>query len=233
MRTLAAHVVEAWMRWDLRRSFQRIEWHGPWPPALPEARPLIVCANHHHFYDGHLLWYLLTDTLGRPSMVWMQEWNRFPLFAPVGALPFPPDDPQTRATTVRRTARQFQAHPGAALFYFPSGTLQSPNVGIGPYAVERFVRLHRLYPDALFWPVALHVTWDGAPHPVAQFRAGPCLDLERQAPGAIETHLRCQWRRLRETTAAPTHLLMRGRTSPADRWSFAWTLPLFKRLLPP
>lgn len=233
MNKLAAYFVKMWMRWDLRRSFQRVEWHGLWPPALPDARPLIVCVNHHHFYDGHLLWYLLTHTLGRASMVWMEEWRRFPFFAPVGAMPFPADDPQARAATIRRTARRFEADPQAALLYFPSGALQSPNVGIGPYAVERFARMHRLYPNALFWPVALHVTWDGAPHPVAQLQGGPLLDLDDAAPGAIETHLRCQWHTLRETTAAPAHLLMRGRTSPADRWSFTWTLPLFKRLLPP
>jgi len=233
MSALAARIVEAWMRWDLRRSFQRVEWYGAWPPEIPEQRPLILCVNHHHFYDGHLLWYLVTHTLGRPSMVWMQEWHRFPFFAPVGAMPFPPDDPQARAATIRHTARRFHTTPRAVLLYFPSGALQSPNTGVGPYPVERFARIHRLYPQAVFWPVALHVTWDGAPSPVAQLQGGPCLDLDCHAPGSIETHLRHQWHTLRETTTAPTHLLMDGRASPADRWSFAWTLPLFKRLTPP
>jgi 1-acyl-sn-glycerol-3-phosphate acyltransferase len=233
MTAFAARIVAAWMRWDLRRSFQRVEWHSAWPPALPDDRPVVACANHHHFYDGHLLWYLLDDTLNRPGTVWMQDWNRFPFFAPVGALPFPTNDSRTRASTVRRTARRLHNDAKASLIYFPSGELQSPNTGIGPYAVERFTRIHRLYPKAVFWPVALHVTWDGAPYPVAQLCGGPSLNLDHHAPGSVETYLRRQWHALRETTTAPTHLLMDGRTSPANRWGFAWTLPLFKRLMPP
>lgn len=220
------------MYWDLKRSFQRIEWHGTWPPPLPAGRPLIVCANHHHFYDGHLLWLLLSKRLDRPGLVWMEEWERFPFFAPVGALPFPADDASTRASTVRRTSRYFHRHPDASLIYFPSGVLRSPTTGIGPYPTERFTRMHRLYPEAVFWPVALYVTWDGAPHPIAMLGGGPVVDLSMHAAGRIETQLRHRWHALRETTHAPTHLLMDGRTSPADRWSFAWMSSFFKQLLP-
>ena len=218
------------MRWDLRRSFERITWHSPWPPPLPDERPVVVCTNHHHFYDAHLIWYLLHQ-LGRPGLVWMKEWHRFPMFAPVGALPFPDNDAQARAATVRRTARYFRKRPATGLVYFPSGELQPPESGIGPYPPERFTRLHRLYPDALFWPVALHVTWDGGPHPVAQLQGGTVLDLNVDDPTQIETELRTAWNQLRETTDPYSHLLMRGRTPPTDRWTFAWTVPLFKRLL--
>ncbi len=230
MKNLAAALIGAWMRWDMRRSFDRVVWHGAWPPALPQGRPLIICANHHHFYDAHLVWYVLR-MLERPGLVWMQEWRRFPIFAPVGALPFPADDPRTRASTVRRTARYFQKQPNTGLVYFPSGTLQTPEVGIGPYPEERFTRLHRLYPTTQFWPMALHITWDGGPYPVARMRGGTVFDLNHTEPGCIETELRALWTQLRETTDPNTHLLMRGRPSPADRWNLAWMAPLFKRLL--
>ena len=58
------------------------------PPSLPDA-PVVLYANHHGFHDGYLLWQLVGHALGRPVVIWMEEWERAPLFGPVGALPFP------------------------------------------------------------------------------------------------------------------------------------------------
>ncbi|PSQ74578.1 MAG: acyltransferase, partial [Bacteroidetes bacterium QH_9_64_21] len=118
-------LVEALLRFGLRRTFRQVCWVGDWPPSLPDG-PVIAYANHHHFYDGHLAWLLFPRRLDRPSTIWMADWERAPFFAAVGAQPFPDDDPARRAATLRRTARRFRAHPRTVLVYYPEGTLHAP-----------------------------------------------------------------------------------------------------------
>lgn len=217
--------VEMMLRFELRRSFRRVCWAGDALPDLPEG-PIIAYANHHHFYDGHLAWLLVTDQLERPSTLWMAEWNDFPFFAPVGAQPFPPDDASRRAATIRRTARWFREHPSTVLIYFPGGDLRAPERGI-TFSGRTTQRLAELYPEATWWPLAIYVTWRGASSPTALLAGG----APHEADGSEPERLRTAWHRLRTSVPEHTYTLLEGRRSASERWNFSFAASFFERYL--
>ena len=219
-------LVEALLRSDLRGAFRRVYWVGSWPPALPDG-PVIAYANHHHYFDGHLGWLLFQERLARPATLWMAEWDRFPFFGAVGAQPFPPDDPSRRAATLRRTARRFRRAPDTVLIYFPEGTLRPPEGGIRDFDAETLHRLAELYPEAQWWPLAVHVTWRGNARPTAYLSGGPAHPED----GREETRLSERWHALHEADPAPRHLLLDGRRGASEIWSFSFTAPFFSRYL--
>ncbi|WP_028566848.1 1-acyl-sn-glycerol-3-phosphate acyltransferase [Salisaeta longa] len=220
-------LIRTLIRYELWQAFRWIDYAAPQLPALPEG-PVICYANHHHVYDAHLLWYLVSHTMGRPSTVWMEEWDRYPLFAPVGAQPFPASDPARRAATVRRTARRFRSAPRTVLVYFPEGELHAPEEGLRPFPSGAVERLARLYPNAHWWPVGLHVTWRGHQRPVALLRGGT---VQPEPPRTPRATLQAVWRPLRDAVPGTTVRLMRGPRARAERWSLRWTRGFFARYL--
>lgn len=221
-------LVTTLMRYELRRTFRRVCWVGE-EPALPANTPVVVYANHHHFYDGHLLW-LLTRRLDRPGLTWMADWDRFPFFAAVGAHPFPPGDPARRRVTMRRTARHFRERPCTMLVYFPEGVLHAPEEGLLPFPPGAFDRLGRLFPDAWWWPVALHVSWWGDAFPTALLTGGA---PHATPDGDEHDRLERLWRGLRRERPTSTTTLMEGRRSPSDPWNFSFARRFFEQYLPP
>ena len=214
----------------LRGTFRRVVWVGP-PPALPPGAPVVLYANHHGFHDGYLLWWLVGRTLGRPALVWMEAWDQVPLFGPIGALPFPPDDPARRLRTIRTTARRMAADPATVLFLFPEGDLRPPDAGLGPFRAD-LPRLARLLPPGTqWWPVALRTTWWGEDRPTALLTADP----PHPAPdGGEADRLAALLARLAATRPADVahgraRLLLDGRRSPAERWDLSRLAPLFAR----
>jgi len=233
VKSVVRRTVQALMRYEIRASFRQVVWMNDTRPGktphLPPDQPVILYANHHHFYDGHLLWYLLEDVLGRPGTIWMNDWHTFPFFAAVGAQPFPPDDAARRSATVRRTARRFRERPSTVMVYFPEAELHAAAEGILPFRAENTERLTRLYPAAWWWPVAIHVTSWGDKHPTACLRPGP---LHRTADGREHERLQKLWHTLRDMTPnTPHHALLGGRRSPSDVWDFSFTAPYFERFL--
>lgn len=236
---IVRRIVEWQMRHDLRSSFRRVIWRGDGLPSLPDG-PVIAYANHHHFFDGHLCWLLLTERLGRPSTIWMAEWDRFPFFAAVGAQPFPPDDAARRAATVRRTARRFRDAPQTVLVYFPEGELLAPDGGVRPLPEAALARFGRLYADATWWPLAIHVTWRGDARPTAVLAGGRPHDAPSETDSA-SAHERLDrlWHDLRADCAseeplhdAPaSHVLLDGRRSASEVWSFSFATSFFRRYL--
>lgn len=219
-------LVETMLRSDLRSAFRRVCWVGSWPPSLPEG-PIIAYANHHHHYDGHLGWLLFQNQLHRSATLWMAEWDRFPFFGAVGAQPFPPDAPKRRAATLRRTARRFRDTPNTVLIYFPEGELRAPDGGLGPFDGTVLQRLARLYPEAQWWPFAMHVTWRGHARPTALLSGGPAHD----ADGHERERLTKLWSSLQQSDPTPRHSLLEGRQGAAERWSFSFAAPFFERYL--
>jgi hypothetical protein len=222
-------LVSALMRYELRHAFRRICWVGPLPDLSPDT-PVVIYANHHHFYDGHLLWWLITRTLNRPGLTWMADWDRFPFFAAVGAQPFPPADAARRRATVRRTARHFRNTPSTMLAYFPEGRLHAPEEGIDAFEARHFEQLSRIFSDALWWPVAIHVTWWGDAQPTALLTGGE--PHPRPTQDEHET-LERLWLSLRRSPRTDAETLFEGRRSPSDRWRFSFARPLFNRYLSP
>jgi 1-acyl-sn-glycerol-3-phosphate acyltransferase len=226
---LARRLIDGMIRRDLRRTFRRVVWLSEtevWPDG-----PLVGYANHHSFYDGYLLLLLVRYTLGRPVVIWMEEWDRAPLFGPIGALPFPADDARQRMTTIRETARRLAADPRTVLLLFPEGDLRPPDHGLGPFRAD-LNRLARVLPENVRWqPLAIHLTWWGEDRPTALLAAPPSHD----APDGQEAdRLRGALKSLRQTEPAVlkenhTRLLLDGRPSVHERWDLRLLAPLFRR----
>lgn len=213
---------------DLRKAFRRVCWIGPMPDLCADL-PVVLYANHHNYYDGHLLWLVVDRLLGRSPTLWMADWDQFPFFAPSGALPFPPADARRRSATIRRTVRCFREQPETVLIYFPEGRLHVPEEGVHPFEKHTFARLDRLFPEKLWWPVALHVTWRGEAHPTAFLTGGT---PHARACGEEPQRLRGLLDRLRSPEPpAPAQLLLEGRKDPSERWDFSFTAPFFERYL--
>lgn len=212
---------------SLTASFRRICWVGS-PPTWPAGVPLVVYANHHSFYDGYALWYAIHRHLGRPFLVWMEEWDRFPLFAATGAMPFPAGDPTRRASTIRRTSGALRRAPGTTLAYFPESRLHAPEEGILPFPHETLRRLDRLLGHPLWAPVALHVTWWGESLPTLLLHAGEA----HSADGAEYSRLVDLWQGLRSAKPAATTTLLEGRRGPNESRGMAFTRFFFSRYLP-
>jgi 1-acyl-sn-glycerol-3-phosphate acyltransferase len=158
----------------------------------------------------------------------MEEWDRFPLFAPCGALPFPRDAPARRASTFRRTAERFRTNPHSALIYFPEGTLHTPEEGVLPFDARSFQRLDRILPDKLWVPAALHYTWWGESLPTVLLYPGtPHLE----ATGDERDRLRALLAELRSAPPRHTELLFEGRRGPNEQRDLARTRAFFRRYL--
>lgn len=217
--------MERLMYKALRRSFRRVCWVGPLP-EFPRDRPLVLYVNHHNFYDGYLLWLLITRVLHRHPMTWMRDWDQFPLFAPLGALPFPAGDPGRRVATVRETAARMKVDPLTTLFYFPEGELHPPDEGLLAFDTAVFAKLDRIFPNVLWWPVAIHVTWWGESLPTALLGGGPA---HPHPTGGEQERLEQAWDALRRTPRSDHLTLLEGRTSPHEHWNFSRFRRFFSR----
>lgn len=218
-----AAAVRALMRRDLRRAYRRVAWHGPIPDVHAD-RPVVLLANHRSFHDGYLGWLVCEQILSRRILVWMREWAAFPLFAPMGALPFPDDDASARSRTVRFTARHFAA-PGYALLYFPEADLLPLDAHVRPFDGAMLHRLDRLLPAKTWLPLAVHATFEGDARPVVKIAAGApqtaITGNEREAMQAV-------WDGLK-TDFAPTRVLLGGEPSPNETWNLRPTARFFGR----
>lgn len=227
-RRLLDWMVRRMLLRHLRGAFRRVCWVGP-APSLRAETPVVLYANHHNYYDGHLLWLVVRRLLDRTPLLWMAEWARFPFFTPAGALPFPPDDARRRSTTLRRTVRRLRDQPETALIYFPEGRLHAPEEGVLPFGEEAFARLDQLFPEKQWWPVALHVTWRGEARPTAFLTGGI---PHAHASGTEPQQLRRLLDQLRTPEpSAPSQIVLEGRPDPSERWDFSFTAPFFERYL--
>jgi len=218
-----AAAVRAMMRRDLRRAYRRVAWHGPLPD-VPDDRPVVLLANHRSFHDGYLGWLVCEQILRRRILVWMREWDDFPLFAPMGALPFPDHDATVRGRTVRFTARRF-AVPGYALLYFPEAELLPLDTPVQPFDDAMLHRLDRLLPAKTWLPLAVHATFEGDARPVVKIAAGPPQDAvtghEREAMQAVWDGLKAD--------SSPTQILLGGERNPNETWNLRRAARFFKR----
>ncbi len=145
-----------WMiRRSVRKAFHTVHWL---PPQEKPAAPVIFVANHHGWHDGYLM-YLAATQLGIRVVDWIAEFDAFPLFAKVGGLRFPKDDPNARAATIRRTIRLMQ-NEGRSLLLFGEGTLHRPpglmTFGKALETVARAVPTARVVPVSIRYEQAMH-----------------------------------------------------------------------------
>jgi len=206
----------------LRRTFRRIAWTGP-PPLPPVDRPVVLYANHHLFHDSYILGWLVERVLGRRTVVWMAELDRFPFFVPLGVMPFPADCARRRAAAVRATQRLMDRDPATTLIYYPEATLHPAEDGLAPFPADRIPRVARVLPRALWWPVALRVTGFEAERPTVLLAAGE----PHAADGREGERLRGLLEGLGARAAAPRETVLEGRPGADERWDLARLRPLF------
>jgi 1-acyl-sn-glycerol-3-phosphate acyltransferase len=141
-------MVDGMIRRSVRRAFRRVAWI---PPASPLPAPTILVPNHHGWHDGYLM-YLAAQALNLRIVDWIAEYDAFPLFGRVGGMPFPPNDPGRRATTIRQTIRMMKSD-GRNLMLFAEAELHRPPELL-PFgkALELVVRQ---VPNATVIPVAI------------------------------------------------------------------------------
>lgn len=226
---MIAPLVRRLMLRSLRTAFYQVVWMGP-APELPPGRPVIAYANHHYFHDGYLMWLLLERLVHRPGITWMADWDRFPFFAPTGALPFPPGDAGRRAETIRRTRRRLAEHPETVLVLFPEGRLHDADDGVDAFdgaALQRLAGV--LAPELVWWPVAIRLVWQKSSRPVALLAGGPYhAAMDGAGRQRLEDLLE---RQLTGISTGDGHVLLRSAASPQERWDFRFARTLFERTL--
>jgi hypothetical protein len=229
-RALVRLALERVMLRDLRSTFRRVVWAGPGPVELP-AGPLVLYANHHYVHDTYLLWLLAGHTLGRPARVWVEEWNRVPVFAPLGAMPFPADDPTVRSSTIRSTVRWLDGGRDPVLFLYPEGRLGPPDAGIAPFKAD-LGRLARVLPERVAWvPAAIHVTWWGEARPTALLAIGaPHATPDGAEDDRLETLIgSLAFIRPADVTNGLSRVLLEGRRGMDERTNLRGMTALFHR----
>jgi 1-acyl-sn-glycerol-3-phosphate acyltransferase len=118
---LAGALVDRMIRRSVRKSFRNVYWI---PPEGQVADRTIFVANHHGWHDGYVM-YLASSALGLRTLLWIEEFEAFPLFAKLGGMPFPVGDAAGRAKTIRRTLR-LMSEEGRCLLIFAEGELHPP-----------------------------------------------------------------------------------------------------------
>lgn len=161
---ILGRLVGGMIRRSVRRRFRRVYWSGPIcqdegrQVPFDFAGPVIFAANHHGWHDGYLMFHLVTR-LEKVCLDWIAEFQAFPLFAKVGGMPFPADDPMRRALTVRETIRRMRRE-GRSLVLFPEATLHRPpdvlEFGGALELVARKVPDVRVIPVVILYDMSLH-----------------------------------------------------------------------------
>jgi hypothetical protein len=224
--TLARTVGYRFLERALRREFRRIVWMDEELPQLPDG-PVVLYANHHAFYDGYVLGYLVERVLRRQAIVWVETLDRFPFFRTVGALPFPANDRWARVATMRRTVRAWKTDPRMVLIYFPEGRLHPWEEGVEWPTDDRLSRLGGLTDDLVWWPVALRVGGWQEHKPTAYLRAGRWHD---RSTGFEAAQLEELMHSLEDPGAHPQRTILEGRRGPHERWDFSGLDSVFSRL---
>ncbi|WP_412068134.1 1-acyl-sn-glycerol-3-phosphate acyltransferase [Rubrivirga sp. IMCC43871] len=200
------------------------------------GRPLVLYANHHVYPDSFLLWHLTTQGWRRPMVVWMEAWDRAPLFGPVGALPFP-DDPgsspgqaaRRRMRTIRETARRMTDDPKTALYLYPEGKMRVPEDGLGPFAAD-LPRLARVLPaSAQFVPVGITTSWWGESRPTAVLAVGDAHQPDGDEPARLAAMLARARAARPDDLGTTARVLLDGRPGADERWDLSRLAPLFER----
>jgi hypothetical protein len=196
---------------------------------------VVLYANHHYVHDTYLLWLVAGHVLRRPARVWMEEWNRVPVFAPLGAMPFPADDPGMRTRTIRSTRHWLDTARNPVLFLYPEGRLGPPDGGLAPFKAD-LARLARVLPERTTWvPAAVHVTWWGEARPTALIGVGaPHAAPDGAESDRLETLLASlKFVRPDDVHPESSQVLLEGKVGMDERANLRFVAPLFGRLRGP
>lgn len=165
------------IRYGLRTHFRAIYLKELARPA--EAHSAILFANHQYWWDGYLAYWLVCQHWRRSGLVWMEQMRRFPPFGALGALPFPADAPQVRATTIRRTLRELRT-TNAILVLFPEGRLHSESQLL-PFQRTLYWLNQHSHQTKLF-PLAIYIESRYHQYPCAYLMVGEPFESDAPEP---------------------------------------------------
>lgn len=135
------------IRRSVRARFRTVYWK---PPAeFPEQ--CIFLANHHGWHDGYLMFHL-ANRVERRSLDWIQEYAAFPFFGKAGGMPFPANQPEIRAGTIKKTIK-IMNEENRSLILFGEGILhRGPDVWQIGKALDLVLKK---VPNAIVIPVGI------------------------------------------------------------------------------
>jgi 1-acyl-sn-glycerol-3-phosphate acyltransferase len=212
---IAGRLVGGMIRRSVRKSFHSVYARLPHTPL---QGPVVWACNHTGWHDGYLMFHLVTR-LGIPSLDWVAEFDAFPLFRKIGAMPFPPGDPHRRVATIRETIRRMRAE-SCSLVQFADGILRPEGdaweVGEALDLVLKKVPNVTVVPVAIVYRMGVHersvaAIWTGEP-------MTPGAHLRGRTHTAVEILAREAHLFLRRPEQS--HLLVRGTPDVNERWDF-------------
>ena len=221
------YLVERIMVSSLKSAYRRICWVGP-VPSFDDDRPIVLYANHTTFHDGYVLWLVSKKLFNREVHLWMEDWDNFPLFAAVGAQPFPRDDGAERLRTIRRTNTFLRENPRSTLIYLPEGELHAPEEGILPFPESVMPKLARIFPESQWLPVGIHLTSRGEAQPTLLLTGGEPHEV---ADGRERERLEACIHQLKGAARPCDRILLGGKQSPDESWNMRFLAPFFRRYL--
>lgn len=180
-RLLNQMIYRGLIRSALRRRFDRVNLRRTCEPVDP-AFPLILCANHSSWWDGHLMMALNEIVLKRDGYLMMEhaQLARYPFFRAAGAFSVDRANARRAAESAAYAAQLLSEAPNRMLLIFPQGEILGNDArplrfenGVGHIA--RTVT-ERAGACALL-PVALRYEFIGEPTPEAFISVGPPLVL--------------------------------------------------------
>jgi 1-acyl-sn-glycerol-3-phosphate acyltransferase len=208
-------LVSLMIRRTVRARFRKVYWRLP--NEIPEH--CIFATTHHGWHDGYLLFHVVT-ALNRPSLDWIQEFDAFPLFRYVGGMPFPADDPNRRAATLKKTIRVMRSEK-RSLMLFAEGILHRPpeiwpigkaldlivkqvaGVSILPVSIKYDMSIHER-PEAFIWigePVIVEELRDTLATQLTQIETALKQDqsiFTELAQGTLDVNERMDMRKIRK-----------------------------------
>jgi len=211
---------------SLKKNFERIYWVGNLDDLPSPNQSLVVYSNHHSYYDGYLAWWFFNRYLKRPYRVWMEELDRFPQFTTLGALPFPPNDPKRRSSTIRKSAKLLSQNPGQVIHFMPEGKLQNPEKGVGEFKAD-LVRFDKILDNKEWLPFVIYISWNGGPKPVAYLSAGTA---HKEADGEEKLILEKTLKNAINLSQSESHCIFEGAIPTQDKWNFSFARNWFKEV---
>lgn len=202
------------IRRAVRRRFHTVYWQ---PPNFDIQTPAIFVPNHHGWFDGYLMFHVV-QSLGVPTLDWIQEFDAFPLFSKIGGMPYPLNDPKRRAFTVKRTIRKMREE-GWSLLLFAEAQLHYPpdllEFGRALETVSDKVPNAQVIPVGIRYEMALHERPEafigfGSPVPLG---VGLC-ERTQSAVANVLGNLGCQITRGKEQFS----VLAKGTSDVNERW---------------
>ena len=202
------------IRRSVRHRFHTVYWDRPGIEIQP---PAILVPNHHGWFDGYLMFHAV-QALGLRTVDWLQEVDAFPLFAKIGGMPYPVNDPTRRARTVKRTIRLMREER-RSLLLFAEGHLHYPP-DLLPFGRSLETVADKV-PDAQIIPVAIHYEMAMHERPEAFISFGTPIEhggaLSSRARDAVAVKLVEVRDRVR-SDASGFEVLVHGTKDVNERW---------------